>query len=253
MACLAAMGLALTACASAPRAKLVRVTAASSPLGQSAADANSAAAGAAIDRRDYGLALERLQAARTARSDDIRVLNAFGVVYDKLGRFDLSARYYGQARALDPASSVVAENLGYSRFLQGLADRPPGKGVPPPSPLANVQAPSGPVIRLAAMRQRPLIVINATGRPNGADGARAGLLRIGWSAPRQAVIGPPEARSIIRYAPADISTAKALARTLPKGVILEVCASGPVNVRLIVGQDAAGWPSAFRGPERRRG
>ena len=29
--------------------------------------------------------------------DDIRVLNAFGVVYDKLGRFDLSARYYDEA------------------------------------------------------------------------------------------------------------------------------------------------------------
>ena len=43
----------------------------------------------AIEERDYGLALEVLQLAKDARQDDPRVLSAMGVVYDKLGRFDL--------------------------------------------------------------------------------------------------------------------------------------------------------------------
>ena len=51
-------------------------------------------AAGAIERRDYGRALEYLQSAKARKPQDVRVLNAFGVVYDKLGRFDLSARYY---------------------------------------------------------------------------------------------------------------------------------------------------------------
>jgi Tfp pilus assembly protein PilF len=47
----------------------------------------------AIDQRDYALALDLLQAARARDPRDAAVVNAFGVVYDKLGRFDLSARY----------------------------------------------------------------------------------------------------------------------------------------------------------------
>ena len=79
----------------------------------------------AIDRRDYGAALELLQAARERSPDDVRVLNAFGVVYDKLGRFDLSGRYYQQAAALDPGSMIVANNEAYSRVLQSRAASSP--------------------------------------------------------------------------------------------------------------------------------
>ncbi|MES2255423.1 MAG: LytR C-terminal domain-containing protein [Pseudomonadota bacterium] len=74
---------------------------------------------AAINARRYVLALEYLQTARAQKPDDVRVLTAFGVVYDKLGRFDLSARYYSQAAAVDPQSKIVAANLDYSRRLQG--------------------------------------------------------------------------------------------------------------------------------------
>ena len=58
----------------------------------------------AINNRHYALALEYLQAARNQKPDDVRVLTAFGVIYDKLARFDLSARYYSQAAALDPST-----------------------------------------------------------------------------------------------------------------------------------------------------
>ena len=76
----------------------------------------------AIGKRDYGLALNFLQAARAKEPNSARVLNAFGVVYDKLGRFDLSARYYEMARAADPQSTIVANNLAYSHVLQQLVN-----------------------------------------------------------------------------------------------------------------------------------
>jgi Flp pilus assembly protein TadD len=66
---------------------------------ESGIDGDYAAAVSAISRRDYAQALDMLQAANARKIDDVRVLNAFGVVYDKLGRFDLSARYYARARA----------------------------------------------------------------------------------------------------------------------------------------------------------
>jgi len=72
----------------------------------------------AIMRRDYATALEALQAAKARTPDDVRVLNAFGVVYDKLGRFDLSERYYAWAAKLDPQSTIIANNLRYSSFLR---------------------------------------------------------------------------------------------------------------------------------------
>jgi hypothetical protein len=84
-------------------------------------------AATAIDQRDYGRALDYLQEAKARNPSNIKVLNALGVIYDKLGRFDLSARYYDQARAIDPNSRIVAANLDYSRTLQGLSplDRGP--------------------------------------------------------------------------------------------------------------------------------
>ena len=79
----------------------------------------------AINDRRYALALEYLQAARNQKPDDVRVLTAFGVIYDKLGRFDLSARYYGQAAALEPKSRIIAADMDYSRKLQGISGSGP--------------------------------------------------------------------------------------------------------------------------------
>lgn len=78
----------------------------------------------AIEARDYGLAVELLQLAAERAPSDVRVLNAQGVVYDKLGRFDLSARYYARALAADPGSRTVLANMAYSARLQGLQTAP---------------------------------------------------------------------------------------------------------------------------------
>jgi hypothetical protein len=81
-------------------------------------------AASAIERRDYGLALDLLEAARDRDPRDPRILNAFGVVYDKLGRFDISADFYAQAEGLDPGSPILANNRAYSRMLQGKSASP---------------------------------------------------------------------------------------------------------------------------------
>jgi hypothetical protein len=78
----------------------------------------------AIAQRDYGLALDLLQAARDRDPGDPRVFNAFGVVYDKLGRFDLAEDFYAQAETLDPGSPILANNRAYSRLLQGKSASP---------------------------------------------------------------------------------------------------------------------------------
>lgn len=79
----------------------------------------------AIEARDYALALDLLQLAAQRAPSDVRVLNAQGVVYDKLGRFDLSGRYYARALKVDPSSPIVAHNMAYSARLQGLASDGP--------------------------------------------------------------------------------------------------------------------------------
>jgi tetratricopeptide (TPR) repeat protein len=90
----------------------------------------------AIRVRDYALALEVLQVAAARAPADVRVLNAQAVIYDKLGRFDLSARYYARALAADPSSTIVAHNIAYSARLSGLAshDNGPLLASGPPTP-----------------------------------------------------------------------------------------------------------------------
>ncbi len=119
---ISAMAIGANGCASTPPpARMVAMRPASfgSTPPESAVDNFYRAAASAIERRDYAQALELLQSARDKSPNDVRVLNAFGVVYDKLGRFDLSNRYYAQALAAAPGSTIVAENQAYSNVLQG--------------------------------------------------------------------------------------------------------------------------------------
>ena len=74
----------------------------------------------AINAHDYARALDYLHEKRSRDPRDVKALNALGVVYDKLGRFDLSARYYNEARAIEPESQIVARNMGYSKALKDL-------------------------------------------------------------------------------------------------------------------------------------
>ncbi len=85
-----------------------------------ASDAYYASAKTSIANGRYALAIDQLRAARERDPRDERVMNALGVVYDKLGRFDLSQRYYAEAAAIAPASEYVQHNMAYSQRLQSV-------------------------------------------------------------------------------------------------------------------------------------
>ncbi len=154
----------------------------------------------AISVRDYGAALDYLQAARRKTPEDIRVLNAFGVVYDKLGRFDLSARYYAQAEKLDPKSTIVAANLMYSERLQERAR----SGIPSEIALAPVAPPAPDT---GAMAMEPFEIQANSTPATVAAAVTEPRVFLGWTAPPVYPVtasndgGPaPEFRSVARLA-----------------------------------------------------
>jgi hypothetical protein len=154
LALIAAAALTGTGCSSIfHRPHFVQIRSVTTPTAMQAQDATAhspyyQSAVRAIGVRDYALALDLLQAARSQTPDDPAVINGFGVVYDKLGRFDLSTRYYTQAAALDPDSPIVRQNLAYSAMLQERAA---------PAPLPG----AAPVTRLAAADPAPVPSIAA--------------------------------------------------------------------------------------------
>lgn len=100
----------------------------------------------AIDKRNYGEALDLLQVARDSRPNDPRVLTAMAVVYDKLGRFDLSDRYYDKAEQADPGSRIVAIDRRYSMTLRNAGQ-------------AALHMDSGPVLAQVQPATRPSTVV----------------------------------------------------------------------------------------------
>lgn len=246
-------------------AQLVRITPLTPHSTLPAADSYYEAARSAIDRRDYATALELLQAARARNDHDIRVLNAFGVVYDKLGRFDLSARYYAQAKAIDAQSPIVNANLAYSDLLQhklatqGNQPSPSDVAVSDRAPPASLQmqprrpgviylsaiAPGVIVAPAARLQGRPLEVINASGHTDGAEPVRVALARLGWTVPKKGpTVAPMQARTIIQYPKPAQPLAAALARTLPARTATAVCTDNCRGVRIVVGADSTTWKFA---------
>jgi hypothetical protein len=241
-------------------------------------DGYYASAKVAIERRDYARALELLQAGQAANPRDVRILNAFGVVYDKLGRFDLSERYYLEAQALDPTSEVLANNMAWSADLREesgalqaqttspveVASATPPVDAPavsaaalPSGPLAmrrppvvrlGFAAPPAPV-RLAG--RRGMIVVDASGQRNGSALVVQRLVRLGWTPPRTQVARMTRRSTQIVYPTQAAMIAKTLSRTLPGRVTLVDCGRACEEVRLVLGSDAARWAAA-RAPMKGR-
>jgi Flp pilus assembly protein TadD len=145
--------------------------------GETVVDRLYAQAVRAIDRREYDTALDILQLAGRANTNDPRVFNALGVIYDKLGRFDLSTRYYDLAEKADPGSKVVAMNRRYSLVLQQGGPAPGASAVmmaanlpPAPNPIAPsaaTQAPPLPVtpVAVAALAHPAVPLVKAAHAP----------------------------------------------------------------------------------------
>jgi hypothetical protein len=244
----------------------------------SASDGYYAGAVAAIDRRDYAAALELLQLARAHAPGDVRVFNAFGVIYDKLGRFDLSARYYAQAAALEPSSPIVAANVAYSAVLERRIAQPlegvrlarvEGDLKPMARPDLTAEAP--PLPHRIVETPRPLSVADTTA-PARVDGVRrwptstalrrmpASDLSEPHSEPTRATLAPTLAAApsapggTVRLLPA-IVDAPLRAPAPPQHVLHAiVSAAGPslasaIPVRIdAAGRPASGSPRAMMQP-----
>ena len=227
----------------------------------------------AIEDRDYGLALERLQLARERSPQDVRVLNALGVIYDKLGRFDLSARFYAEAGAVAPESPIVTANLAYSHLMQRKYDElrtaaltpgrqyaelqaPPRPATPDAAPKANTLNTARPYAVLHTTRKtltlakaetsmlkrttpalvgRPLLLVDAGG---GGAKVKTQLASLGWSVRPLIERGEASRDSRILYPIEHETVALALARTLPFRTALSVCADSCRGVTLVLGEDA---------------
>jgi tetratricopeptide (TPR) repeat protein len=201
------------------------------------------AAKEAIAARNYAGALDLLQLAKQRSPNDTRVLNAMGVVYDKLGRFDLSSRYYAQALAVDPNSKAAQANLAYSQKLQaystGLRDdavllaalEAPVRSAPP--------TPTVVVDRVAqGLLGDAIRVLNASGDTSTAQRVRRRLASNGWtvSAPEQQPTVSTE--TVVLYRTQHRRLAEALARTLPFKSSLQACSDACDGIQLILGANA---------------
>lgn len=214
----------------------------------------------AIEDRDYGLALERLQRARERSPQDVRVLNALAVTYDKLGRFDLSARFYAEANAAAPGSPIVQANLAYSHLMQSkyedvrmaslepmltptkryaelkAAPKAPAVLSTAPKTLTLARA-EAPMLKRAtpALIGRPLMLVDAGG---GAAGVRTQLASRGWSLASTVERAETSKESRILYPAEHKTVALALANTLPFRATLSVCQDNCRGVVLVLGEDA---------------
>lgn len=72
--------------------------------------------------RRYGLAVHYFTQVLARAPANLDALTGVAVAYDKLGRFDLSSKYYQRALKLDPDNVVALNNYGYSLILQGKPD-----------------------------------------------------------------------------------------------------------------------------------
>lgn len=196
----------------------------------------------AIEARDYATALDLLQMARQRSPNDGRVLNAMGVVYDKLGRFDLSRRYYEQALALQPNSPTVMANIEYSSKLQAysttLREEPGGLGLA-----------ASPTIQLAGATparrsSQPLTlgssirIVDASGQAGLARGVQRRLVAKGWSVEADPQHGGARDMTVIVFKAEHRRVAQALAHTLPFRTTLQACTQDCAGIRLVVGANA---------------
>ena len=113
-----------------------------------------------------GLAVESFRRALRDDPSNIDAVEGMGMAYEKLGRFDLAARQYEAALAIDPRNQVVLARLAASREADGnpteaakvraeLASIRQAQATPSVSPAAVVAQLVGQDIRLSAPGGEP--------------------------------------------------------------------------------------------------
>lgn len=161
---------------------------------------------------NVGLALESYRKALRDDPGSVDAMRGMAAAYDKMGRFDLSRRYYEMALAVQPKERDIYDQLAASLQMQGRADEaarvkteiaardaapevsqavPGSVPVLPPPPVQRVEAAS------AAPRIAPVAVVSV---PSSRSGARLERLSMG----EVALVTKPgivwEARTVTRTA-----------------------------------------------------
>lgn len=215
----------------------------------------------AIDRGDYATALSTLQIARAHAPDDVRILNAFGVVYDKLGRFDLSARYYAQALKGAPNSEIILSNQKYSSALKNQSEFI-SEAISKES--TKIRQNENEIIKTERPKDhsdtqlkadykiaygKGVNIINSSGNQDRAELLRQRLQSLGWSVPESLADPAPAARkTTIIYPRGRRIVAQVLALTLYGRPALVDCLNRCSTISLTLGSDTDGWPLRPRRP-----
>jgi Flp pilus assembly protein TadD len=72
-----------------------------------------------FDRGDFGLAAKYFEDAVAKAPEDVTAWVGLAASYDRVGRFDLADRAYGQAIKLAGETPQILNNRGYSYMLRG--------------------------------------------------------------------------------------------------------------------------------------
>jgi Tetratricopeptide repeat/LytR cell envelope-related transcriptional attenuator len=211
----------LSACTIAPlNIRPVNTSALESQAPSSKVDLLYAQGREALVAGDLAAALELFHGARRSGPDDVRVLNGLAVIYDRLGRYDLSANYYDRARELDPNSAVLQANLALSNQMRaryGLPSQTPSTYSETRQQLASQQAQITPQEPVATSSDKPAWEAPASAAVIAPQFATTQLPPT--DAPSVAVItyGPP---SFVETAPQRLPFQPQVARPAPTQVNL---------------------------------
>ena len=132
-----------------------------------------------LERGNIALAVDGFRKAVRRSPESVDAMNGLAVAYDRLGRFDLSRRFYELALAADPANAKVRHNLEISLRMQGrngeaAALRAEGTGgtaavalatrpVPVPKPVVE-PAREGPRVERLSPQEIALVTIGGASR-----------------------------------------------------------------------------------------
>lgn len=262
IACLGPLG-----CATAPRLDIKPMQrGAVSVTGDAYAEAKRQ-----LEAGNVALAVDGFRRAVRQSPESVEALNGLAVAYDKLGRFDLSRRFYELALAADPTSAKVRHNMEVSLRIQGRAEQAQLAAAPEPaepkregvrlersSPqeivlvTRDMTGPKWivpldePKVAEASKPAPALLVLNGVGRRGQAGRMRRYLAGVGWVGASVGDARERVARSVVFYPRGARAAAESLTVKLPFRPRMIESPRGR-RIVLLLGRNSTGFDERLRG------
>jgi hypothetical protein len=176
-----------------------------------------------------GLAVESFQRALASGEPISQAANGMGVVYARLGRFDLSQRFFEQAMAADPTDTRYADNLArllrsplfalrHDRDIAERIERVAPSPIAPPSKDASSQPPTSNLQRISRAE------VHIITYPQLREGRQARMAAVGTGFTpliRISIAGrdQPVARSFVRIALPEPKTDVMAINSMPAAIV----------------------------------